>query len=144
MLDVKNFVAVSGFSGIFKLITVRNNGLVVENFDTKERKLMPSRQHQFSPLETVSVYTEGDSTPIAVVFTNMYEKLEAHPLPSDKASSAELRAYFTAVLPEHDRDLVHISDIKKIVKWFNYLHSRNLLQEAAVEATEETTATTED
>jgi hypothetical protein len=33
---------------------------------------------------------------------------------------------------------VHISDIKKIVKWFNFLNSRGLLKDKVEETTEET------
>jgi dephospho-CoA kinase len=38
-----------------------------------------------------------------------------------KASSNELKDYFTKVLPEWDRDRVHISDIKKLISWYNIL-----------------------
>ena len=43
-------------------------------------------------------------------------------------------------MPEHDRDKVLISDIKKLTKWFSFLHERNLItEEEAEETTEETT-----
>ena len=43
-------------------------------------------------------------------------------------------------MPEHDRDKVLISDIKKLAKWFSFLHERNLItEEEAEETTEETT-----
>jgi hypothetical protein len=41
------------------------------------------------------------------------------------------------VLPNYDRERVHAADIKKLIKWFNFLHSRDLLQE--VEASDEPT-----
>ena len=58
----------------------------------------------------------------------MKSQMAENPVPSEKASSSELRSYFIEVLPEHDRDRVHISDIKKIIKWYNFLNSRDLLQ----------------
>jgi spore coat protein CotF len=139
MIDVKKFVAIAGVAGVQKLIVVRSNGLIVENFDTKERKFTPMRSHEFSPFETISVYVDGgDTVPLSQVLTNMKAQLAETPLPSEKDSSPVLRDYLIKILPEHDRDRVHISDIKKMIKWFNFLNSRDLLQEAVEEVTEAT------
>ncbi len=139
MIDVKNFVAVAGMSGVQKLIAVRSNGLIIENFDSKERKFTPIRSHEFSPFETISVYIDGGETvSLAQVLTNMKDQLADNPLPSEKDASPVLRDYLIKILPEHDRDRVHISDIKKMIKWFNFLSSRDLLKEAVAEEAAET------
>lgn len=144
MIDVKNFVAVGGISGVQKLIAVRQNGLIIENLDTKVRKFVPVRSHEFSPFETISVYTDdNDTVPLALVLTNMRDQLAENPVPSEKADSATLRAYFGAVLPNFDRDRVHVSDIKKAIKWFSFLHSRDLLQDKVEEVAAEAAETTE-
>ena len=50
--------------------------------------------------------------------------------PADvKSSSDDLKAYFEQVLPSYNREQVYVSDIKKIIKWFNYLSERDLLVE---------------
>ncbi len=146
MIDVKNFVAIAGMGGVQKLIVVRSNGLIIENFDSKDRKFVPLRSHEFSPFETISVYIDGgDTVPLAHVLTNMKDQLADNPLPSEKEASSVLRNYLISILPEHDRDRVHISDIKKMIKWFNFLNSRDLLKEAvaAEEAEGEAIAETE-
>lgn len=133
MIDVKSFVAVPGMSGVQKLIAVRSNGLIVENFDTKDRKFIQTRGNDFSPFETISVYIDGGETvPLAQVFTAMRDQLADNPLPSEKDASPVLRNYLISILPEHDRDRVHISDIKKMIKWFSFLSSRDLLKDAVV------------
>jgi hypothetical protein len=138
MVDVKNFVAVGGIGGVQKLIAVRQNGLIIENLDTKIRKFVPVRSHEFSPFETISVYTDdNDTVPLALVLTNMRDQLAENPVPTEKADSATLRAYFGAVLPNFDRDRVHVSDIKKAIKWFNFLNSRDLLKDKVEEVKEE-------
>lgn len=144
MIEVKNMVAVGGLSGIHKLISARNNGIIIEDYDTKVRKFVPARQHQFSPFETVSIYTDSDVASLAEVLTNMKAQLEENPVPSEKSSSDVLRNYFIKILPEHDRDRVHISDIKKIIKWFNFLNSRDLLQERVEEPVAELTEVAEE
>ena len=145
MIDVKNFVAVAGISGVQKLVVVRQNGLIIENLDTKVRKFVPLRSHEFSPFETISVYTDdNDTVPLALVLMNMRDQLTDNPLPSEKADSATLRAYFAAILPNFDRDRVHVSDIKKALKWFTFLNDRNLLKDKVEEMpAEEAVETTE-
>jgi hypothetical protein len=120
---------VTGFPGVQKMVVNRNNGMVVEDLDSGKTRFAPIRKHQFSPMESISVYVDGDddSVEIRTVFQNMYDKLADAPLPKLDAKSDELRAYFATVLPEHDRDRVHISDIKKIVRWFQFLHDRGYM-----------------
>jgi hypothetical protein len=142
MIDVKHFVAVAGKGGVQKLIAVRPNGLIVEDFDTKKREFSPVRQHQFSPFETISIYTDDETVSLAAVFSIMKKQAEdGNTPPPEKSASDELRDYFISIVPSHDRDKVHISDIKKIIKWYNFLAARNLLIEKVEEVkTEEVAA----
>ena len=136
MIDVKHFVAVAGKSGVLKLIAVRSNGLIIEDLDTKKREFSPVRQNQFSPFETISVYTDNEQTvSLAEVFSIMKKQVaDGNTPPAEKSASDELRDYFISIVPTHDREKVHISDIKKIIKWYNFLSVRDLLKEKVEEA----------
>jgi hypothetical protein len=141
MIDVKKFVAVGGISGVHKLIAVRQNGLIIENFDTKERRFVHVRQHEFSPFETISIYTsDGNSVPLAEVMTAARDQFEETPPPSEKSDVSVLRQYFGQILPNYDRDRVHTSDIKKFIKWFTFLQSRDLLKDKVEEPSAEETS----
>jgi hypothetical protein len=146
MIDVSKFVAVSGIGGVQKLVAVRNNGLIIEDFDSKQRKFVPVRSHEFSPFETIQIYvdTEEQTIPLAGVLTKMKEQADkGNTPPSEKSESDELRDYFISILPDHDRFRVKISDIKKMIKWFNFLNSRNLLKEKVEETAAENAENTE-
>lgn len=59
-----------------------------------------------------------------------------------KATADDLRAYLGEVLPTFDRDRVYVTDIKKLISWYNLLVACGMtdFEEAAeVEATEEKT-----
>lgn len=151
-MNLEKLVAVSGRSGIYKMAANRPNGLIIEDLDTGKKVFAPSRRHQFTPLESISIYTETEEATVELktVFVNMLTQLEENPLVNTKASSKEIKDYFATVLPEYDRDKVLVSDIKKLVKWFAFLNSRNLLElpseeEVAAEAetVEETNVTEE-
>ncbi len=144
-MQLDKIVAVSGtMNGIFRMAANRSNGLILENLDTGKRKFASIRRHQFTPLNSVGIYTDdGDSVEIAQVFRAMLEQLEENPPIDPKAKKEDLRAYFKKVLPNHDEDNVYPRDIRRVIKWFSFLHSRDLLKEEEA-TTEETSAKEEE
>ncbi|BDS10753.1 DUF5606 family protein [Aureispira anguillae] len=151
-MNLEKLVAVSGRSGIYKMAANRPNGLIIEDLDSGKKFFAPSRRHQFTPLESISIYTETEEATVELktVFVNMLTQVETNPPVHTKASSTEIKDYFEGILPEYDRDKVLVSDIKKLIKWFNFLNSRNLLElpteeelAAETEVVEETNVTEE-
>ncbi|RMG78098.1 MAG: hypothetical protein D6714_18705, partial [Bacteroidetes bacterium] len=127
-MNLKDLVAVSGLPGIYRMAANRNNGLIVEDFDSGKHKFVSARKHQFTPLETIGIYTDNDDTvELKVVFRSMLEQIETNPPVAPNESSAKLREYFAKILPNYDPDKVHTGDIKKLIKWFTFLNDRNLL-----------------
>lgn len=127
-MSYEKFVAVSGLPGLYSLINTRNNGLIISDPDTGKTRFVSIRQHQFTPLATVGIYTFDDTVELEKVFLSIKEKEPDMPIVDINDSSQKIREYFTKILPEHDPDKVHISDIKKILKWYDFLNSRGLLE----------------
>ena len=137
-MNLENLVAVSGMAGIFKMAANRNNGLIIEDLSTGKKKFASARKHQFTPLESIAIFTDdGDSTELAKVFQYMLEKIGTHPPVSTNSKSEELHAYFAEILPNYDRDRVFNGDIKKVIKWFNFLNERNLVSLSSPEKNNE-------
>jgi hypothetical protein len=126
-MNLEEYVAVSGMSGLFRLVTNRSNGLVVADLDSGKSKFASSRKHQFTPLASIGIYTETDTEELTAVFATMLKQLETNPPVSAKSSAEDIVAYFDMILPEFDRDRVNVSDIRKVIKWFNFLNERDLL-----------------
>lgn len=136
IMNLKDFVAISSMPGLYRLIATRSNGLLVEEIDTEKTKFASTRKHQFTPLETVAIYTDSDSTELKEIFQRMNDNLVDSPLPEPNASKEEFFDYFSEILPDYDEERVMISDVKKVVKWFKFLKDRDLLKE---EESEEST-----
>ena len=102
----------------------RNNGLIIEDYDSGKKRFASIRKHQFTPLESVSIYTLTDTAPLTDVFKSMQGK---DGIPDPKAPSLELQEFFEGILPDYDEDKVLVSDIRKIIKWYNFLHDHNLM-----------------
>ncbi len=143
-MNLEKLVAVSGISGIYKMVANRKNGLVLENIDTQKKNFYTSRRHQFTPLESISIYTYGEETvELKEVFQQIKEQQEENPIVSHKADAEDLRGYFEKILPNYDREKVYISDIKRLIKWYNFLEERGLLEATEEEKGEEITENTE-
>lgn len=126
-MNLEPYVAVSGVRGVHKLITSRSNGLVVEDIDSGKVKFYAMRKHQFTPLGTVAIYTLSDSTGLSIIFDTMLAQISENPPVKTNAEDHLIYEYFESILPDYDEDRVYLSDIKKVIKWFNFLHERNLL-----------------
>ena len=126
-MKLDKYIAVSGLPGIYELINTRNNGLLISDLDNGKTRFVSTRKHQFTPLGTIAIYTFEDATELKKVFKTISEQMESNPLISANENSAKIREYFEKILPDYDPDRVHVSDIKKVIKWYSFLDSRNLL-----------------
>ena len=127
-MGLKKFVVISEMSGVHKMLGNRSNGLIIEDVDNGKRKFISSRKHQFTPLDSISIYTnDGDTVPLSEVFKTMQEKKDEIAVPHNKLTSKEAFDYLGKILPNYDGDQVYFSDVKKLVKWFSFLEQRNLL-----------------
>lgn len=146
-MDLDKIVAVSGgMNGIFKMAANRSNGLILEDLDTGKRKFASVRRNQFTPLNSIGIYTDdGDTADIATVFEAMLKQVEENPPINIKASKEDLNAYFKKILPNYDEERVYPRDIRRVIKWFNYLNERDYLTIAAsAEEVDETTNSEEE
>ncbi|MFN9379194.1 MAG: hypothetical protein ACK6BQ_04355 [Bacteroidota bacterium] len=78
----------------------------------------------------------GETEELKVIFQKIKDtKVENPPCESD-ASAETVRSYFGTLLPNYDKDKVLIGDMKKVIKWFNFLEARGFLDatEPVVEA----------
>ncbi|MBK6362075.1 MAG: DUF5606 domain-containing protein [Saprospiraceae bacterium] len=135
-MTIDKMVAVSGLAGLFKLVSTKSNGLLVADPDTGKTRFCSVRQHQFTPMQTVAIYTDTDTIDIKSVFKTMSSLSESHPVPNPNAPQQELRKYFEIIIPDYDRDRVYHSDMKKVLKWFIFLNDRGLIKELFEEVTE--------
>ena len=119
----QTILAISGKSGLYKLISRGKNNLIVEALDDTHRRMPAFATDRITSLADIALFTETDDIPLMDVLENLKTLEEGKKASVDpkKASSKELQDYFTKVLPEWDRDRVHVSDIKKLISWYNIL-----------------------
>src|SRR5690554_4931013 len=123
---LKGILAISGYPGLFKHVAESKNNIIVESLDTGKR--MPVyASAKVSALEDIAIYTTSSDVPLKEVFKAIFEKEEGKAAISHKSSANDLKKYFGEVLPEYDRDRVYVSDIKKVMLWYNQLQEKEML-----------------
>lgn len=136
---LKTILSISGKSGLYKLVSQGKNMLIVESLTDKKRIPAYGTDKMIS-LGDIAMYTDEDDVPLQEVFLSIKKKENGQPIALDikTATPDELRQYMGEVLPNFDRDRVHLSDIKKLIAWYNLLVANNLTDfEPAEEETAE-------
>lgn len=120
---LQTILAISGKPGLYKLVSRAKNSLIVEILDETHRRLPAFAADRITSLADIAMYTDGDDVPLGKVLENMkqLEESKEASINYKKASGDELREYFAKVLPNFDRERVHVSDIKKLIQWYNIL-----------------------
>jgi hypothetical protein len=132
---LKDIMSVSGYPGLYRFISQARNGIIVESLEDGKRMQAFSTM-KVSALEEIAVYTEKEEVPLGRVLKLIYEKQSGSEGIDPKSNPESLKKYFSEVLPEYNREKVYISDIKKMLSWYNILHKHDLLkfEEAPAEA----------
>ena len=134
-IKVKELMSISGKGGLFRFLAQARNGVVVESLADKKRSVAPPTA-RVSALDDISIFGVTEDVTLADVLMKIYEKEDGGAAIDPKSGNEALKAYFTEVLPDYDPDKVYVSDIKKVITWYNILHELDLLE--VVEKEEET------
>ena len=121
---IKKILAISGKPGLYKLISRGNKSLIVETVDEQKKRIPAFGADRVVSLGDISIYTNDDSeVPLATVFESIKTNYGEKPLDLSpkKASQDEIIAFFTKVLPNYDTDRVRVSDMRKVLSWYNIL-----------------------
>jgi len=122
-MEYSKLISVTGMGGLFELVASKADGAIVRSLEDKSTKFISSRQHSFSHLESIEVYTQRENVNLVDVFKVMDTSSE--PLPSEKDPAA-IKKYFEKVYPEMDFERVYASDMKKMIKWFSVLKKNDI------------------
>ena len=119
-MELREILAISGQPGLYRYVAQSTRGVIVESL-LDGRRMNASATSKVSALSEISMFTEGDDLALADVFTRIYAHTGGKEAISPKETPERLKEAFAEVLPEYDRDRVHVSDIKKCFSWYNIL-----------------------
>ena len=124
----KTVLAIAGKPGLYTLVKQGRGMLIVESIDETRKRIPAAARDRVTSLTDVSMYTTGEDVPLMSVFDAIKTKYNAAPVDIDvkKATAEELSAFMGEVLPDYDRDRVYLTDIKKLIQWYNILATNGM------------------
>ena len=120
-MTLAEIASVSGKGGLFKVVAPTKSGVILESMDEAKTKLVATTSHRLSLLHEISIYTttkEG-TVPLEDVLKKINADFGDDLGVDGNSDSEELKSFMKAVLPTYDENRVYISDIKKLVRWYD-------------------------
>jgi len=123
---LKEILSISGKPGLFKLISKGKNIFIAESLIDQKRIPVYSSDKVVS-LEDITIYSNEGDVRLSRILQSIKQKENGEAISfSPTITAEELKAYFSQVLPDFDRDRVYPSAIKKIMNWYNLLVNSGL------------------
>ena len=126
-MNLEGIISITGKTGLFKVVSQANNAVIVENLADKKRMPITAR-YQANSLNEIGIYTFEDTKPLSEIFDIIAKKENAEQGISHKVDKEELIKYFEEILPNYDVEKVYISDMKKVIQWYNAMQTAGLIE----------------
>jgi hypothetical protein len=128
---LKGILAISGQPGLYKLVAETKSRIIVESLTTGKR--MPaSASAKISTLEDIAVFTHSGDVPLKDIFRRIDTKEDGGQALDAKSPEKDVRKYFEELVPDYDQDKVYLSDIRKVIAWYNILQEKAMLDFSAI------------
>jgi hypothetical protein len=131
-MTLAEIATISGKGGLFKVVAPTKSGVILESLDETKTKLVATTSHRLSLLNEISIYTTSKEGTVALndVLVKIHAEFGADPGIDNNAGASELKSFMKAILPDYDEDRVYVSDIKKLVKWYDVIlkHAPEILK----------------
>ena len=126
-MNLEGIINVAGKPGLYKVVSQGNNTVIAESLaDGKKTPLFSHNQSNM--LEEIGIYTYDDTKPISEIFDAIAIKENKGQALSHKSSTNQLTDYFREILADYDEERVYISDIKKVIQWYNAMQKYGLIK----------------
>ncbi|MCD4746825.1 MAG: DUF5606 domain-containing protein [Bacteroidales bacterium] len=125
-MDLSEILTISGKPGLYKQVAQTKNGIIIESLIDKKRSTAFTHE-KISSLEEISIFTNNDDLSLKEVFKLIYDKQSGKQAISHKSDNNKLKEFFEEIIPEYDKERVYVSDIKKVVNWYNILQENEIL-----------------
>lgn len=123
-MEYSDVASLSGKGGLFKVVKPTRTGVILESMDDQKQRMAANASQRISVLSDISIYTtdQEGSTPLEDVFKKIYKEFDNDLGVTPNSDNDELKAFIKHIIPNYDEQRVYVSDIKKLIKWYNTLY----------------------
>ena len=126
-MNLEGIINVAGKPGLYKVVLQAKNTVIAESL-TDGKKTPLFSHNQSNMLEEIGIYTYDDTKPLSGIFDAIAIKENEGQALSHKSSTNQLTDYFREILADYDEERVYISDIKKVIQWYNAMQQYGLIK----------------
>ncbi len=141
-MDFSEVASVSGKGGLYRVVSPTRTGVILETLDDTKKKMIANMQSKVSILSDISIYTtdEEGAVPLKEVMFKIHGEFKGDTGLTSSSDGEELKSFLRFILPDYDEERVYVSDIKKLVTWYNLLVVKlpELFEQSAEEESGET------
>lgn len=122
-MTLGEIATITGKGGLFKVVAPTKSGVILESLDEAKTKIVGTTNHRLSLLNEISIYTttrEG-TVPLADVLKKIHQEYGDDPGVDANSDASELKAFLKSIIPEFDEARVYVSDIKKLLRWYEII-----------------------
>ncbi|MBE6209397.1 MAG: hypothetical protein E7128_04075 [Rikenellaceae bacterium] len=119
-MEMNEILAVSGQPGLYKFIARSQRGFIVESL-VDGRRLNIAANARVSAMSDISIFTDNEDRPLVEVFESLRKVSNSEPTISHKESEEAVEAKFAEAVPDYSRGKVHMSDMRKVLAWYNIM-----------------------
>ena len=122
-MDFNEIATVSGKGGLFKVVAPTRGGVILESMDEHKKKMVVGINQKVSVLGEIAIYTtdaEGTRS-LEEVMKKIHAEFDGDTDLTGNSDAEELKSFLKFILPQYDEERVYVSDIKKLVNWYNFL-----------------------
>ena len=132
-MNLDRILAISGKPGVYELKLQTRSGFMAESL-LDGKKITVGMRSNVSLLSEISMYTYGEEKPLVEIMRAVAVKENEGQALSHKEDNDKLISYFREILPDFDEDRVYVSDIKKLLNWYNILQAKGMVSKTAPSA----------
>ncbi len=120
-MNLENIIYVAGKPGLYQIISKGKNMIVGESLIDKKRTPL-HLNNQTTSLKDIGIYTYNETKPLEDIFKIIANKEQYKEITNmNSLTKEETIIYFKEIIPEYDEERVYLSDMKKVIKWYNIL-----------------------
>ncbi|MFT3883910.1 MAG: DUF5606 domain-containing protein [Flavobacteriales bacterium] len=119
-MDLSKIISITGKSGLYRVVAQGRQALIAESLEDGKRVPVHASV-RVSSLDEISMFTKGDDVPLSKVLEQLHKVEKGGPSADPKGDVDALYAKLGEALPDHDRERIYPSDVRKLFSWYALL-----------------------
>jgi hypothetical protein len=118
----KSLVHIAGKHGLYRVLSTSRSGYFMESLNEPGKRMFFSASTRVAALGDIMLLTKSGETSLSETYMKMWaDGYAPNPIDPHHANEEEIRELFARVVPDYDEARVYLSDMRKMLRWYEWL-----------------------